>query len=111
VGKPISWLLWGLLSVVLAGYFTYALLADERSQSPLNKEMFVLGKTTNGHYQIELTCSACHIPFQGVKQEACLDCHGEALKAAEDSHPTSKFTDPRNADKLASLDALHHLPS
>jgi formate-dependent nitrite reductase cytochrome c552 subunit len=106
VGKPISWLLWGLLSVALGGYFTYALLADERSQSPLNKGMFLPGKTTHGHYQIELACSACHTPFQGVKQEACLDCHGEALKAAEDSHPKSKFTDPRNADKLAILDAL-----
>jgi hypothetical protein len=85
---------------------TYVLLADERSEPSLNKGMFLFAKTTNGHYQIQLTCSACHTPFQGVKQEACLDCHGEALKAAEDSHPKSKFTDPRNADKLAILDAM-----
>ena len=38
-------------------------------------------------------------------QKACVSCHGAALKLANDSHPAKKFTDPRNADRLAKLDA------
>ena len=34
-----------------------------------------------------------------------MNCHAEELKIADDSHPKSKFTDPRNADRVASLDA------
>ena len=40
-----------------------------------------------------------------MKQEACLQCHGDELEAVEDTHPPKKFTDPRNADKLALVDA------
>ena len=41
----------------------------------------------------------------GVKQEACLQCHAEELKIADDTHPEKKFTDPRNAALIAVLDA------
>lgn len=67
--------------------------------------MFLPGQTTAGHYQIELACQVCHTPFEGAKQEACLDCHSTELQRANDSHPKSKFTDPRNADRIAILDA------
>jgi hypothetical protein len=40
-------------------------------------------------------------------QSACEGCHAEALDAARDSHPESKFTDPRNADRVALLDARY----
>jgi hypothetical protein len=40
-------------------------------------------------------------------QEACVRCHGEALKASADSHPEAKFTDPRNADRVRQLDARY----
>jgi predicted CXXCH cytochrome family protein len=70
-----------------------------------SKTMFVPGATTDGHYQIETACSSCHTPFEGVTNEACLACHGEELRAADDSHPRSKFTDPRNADLVEQLDA------
>ncbi|KAB2911420.1 MAG: hypothetical protein F9K29_22530 [Hyphomicrobiaceae bacterium] len=68
----------------------------------------LIGKTTSGHHQIELACEACHSkPFGGggVLQAACLRCHAEELKQAKDTHPAKKFTDPRNADRLAKLDA------
>lgn len=68
------------------------------------------GTTTHGHYQIELSCESCHSEaFAGTEamQDACVDCHGAELNAAEDSHPKSKFTDPRNADRVAKLDARY----
>lgn len=106
MNKHISWWYWGLLTLAVGGYFTYALLADEQAPSLLGKRAFLLsGQTTSGHHQIELACDVCHTPFQGVKQEACLECHAEELKIAEDSHPKRKFTDPRNADRVALLDA------
>ena len=40
-------------------------------------------------------------------QANCVRCHGDALKRSEDSHPKSKFTDPRNADRVAILDARY----
>lgn len=43
--------------------------------------------------------------MRGVKQEACLQCHAAELKIANDTHPEKKFTDPRNADLIAVLDA------
>ena len=64
------------------------------------------GATTHGHHQIELSCESCHTPFGGVTQEACVRCHAEELERADDSHPATKFMDPRNADRLEHLNAL-----
>ena len=74
------------------------------------KATFLMGATTDGHHQIELACATCHqSPFGGgeVLQDACMGCHGKELKAAHDSHPKSKFTDPRNADRLEQIDARY----
>ncbi|MCB1521400.1 MAG: cytochrome c3 family protein [Hyphomicrobiaceae bacterium] len=68
----------------------------------------LIGKTTSGHHQIELSCESCHTKaFAGPEsiQAACLGCHQEELKQAKDSHPAKKFTDPRNADRLEKLAA------
>jgi hypothetical protein len=62
----------------------------------------------SGHHQIEVACIVCHTePFgsDGVLQAACVECHGAALEAAGDSHPKRLFTDPRNADRIAVVDA------
>lgn len=67
--------------------------------------VYLPGKSTNGHYQIELDCNACHTPMMGVKEQACLNCHGADLEEIDDSHPKSKFTDPRKADQLKKIDA------
>ena len=97
------WILWVALTAGLSSYYAYGLVGKDKS-------MYIPGKTTAGHYQIELACDACHSdPFGGkeVLQKACMECHGAELKLVDDSHPKSKFTDPRNADRVALLDARY----
>jgi hypothetical protein len=72
-----------------------------------DRKVFLPGHTSPGHHQIEQKCESCHTPFGGVAQESCVACHGEGLSAAEDSHSTGKFEDPRNALQLGHLDATH----
>lgn len=97
------WTLWILSALagcaVLAAGLTYG--------GPIRAH-FLTGKTTSGHHQIELACGACHTSAFGgkeVMQKACENCHVEELRLAKDSHPAKKFTDPRNADRLAKLNA------
>ncbi len=86
--------------MMLSGFLTYSLLKGDRA-------IFLIGRTTDAHHQIELACDACHKPFGGIEalQQSCVGCHGQELKDANDKHPKSKFTDPRNADRVAALDA------
>jgi hypothetical protein len=89
-----------LLTAALGGYYgaPFALPgADKQAMLP--------GRTMGGHHLVEAACSACHTPFRGVSSEACLRCHEASLRASEDTHAPSKFLDPRNADRAASLDA------
>lgn len=95
------WLAWSLISCLMIGYLGYAITVK---RSPA-KTSLLPGKTTHGHYQIEMACDVCHTPLLGVKQDACLGCHQEELKMANDTHPAKKFNDPTNADRLAVLDA------
>lgn len=72
--------------------------------------MYLIGETSHGHHQIEMACDSCHTsPFGGgeVLQDACVSCHGDELKLANDAHPKSKFTNPRNADRIDILDARY----
>jgi formate-dependent nitrite reductase cytochrome c552 subunit len=97
--------------VAIGGYLATALLVGGAADEPLlapARAMLLPGKTTHGHHQIELACESCHAtPFAGREglQSACEGCHAADLKAARDTHPLSKFTDPRNADRLEKLDA------
>ncbi len=98
------WLLWIVMSVSAAGLGLAAICYGG------NRSFFLIGKTTSGHHQIELACDTCHTSVFGgpeVLQNACVQCHGAELKAANDAHPQSKFTDPRNADRTAVLDARY----
>ena len=90
-----------LLISVMVVFLTYSLAGRTRT-------VFLPGPTSAGHYQIELQCRECHSEAFGDRkalQSACVRCHGEELKLAEDSHPERKFTDPRNASSAAILDA------
>ncbi|WP_290579569.1 cytochrome c3 family protein [Ketobacter sp.] len=90
--------------VALAGIWANELFLEPEKQT------FLVGETSHGHHQIELACGTCHqSPFGGgeVLQDACMGCHAKELKAAHDSHPKSKFTDPRNADRLEQIDARY----
>ncbi|WP_455200485.1 cytochrome c3 family protein [Kaarinaea lacus] len=103
ISKKTLWILWVVVTASLSSYYAYGLVGKDKS-------MFIPGATTSGHYQIELACEACHTdPFGGkeVLQESCMECHGKELKLVDDSHPKSKFTDPRNADRIAILDARY----
>ncbi len=93
------WLLWSCGTVLGGAYLAGIITTSE------DKRAFLPGVTTHGHYQIELDCSACHTPYMGVKQDACMQCHEEELNEAHDSHPESKFTDPGNAHLLKHIRA------
>lgn len=114
MAKPagrISWIVWGLLTVTVSGYLAAGMLMKSAAGNPLlepARKLLLPGKTSHGHYQIELACESCHSSAFGGReslQESCERCHGQALKDAVDKHPRSKFTDPRNADRLEKLEA------
>jgi hypothetical protein len=96
--KLILWIVWMGATLATTAYLVDRLKGTDR-------RAFLPGRTTHGHHQIELACNACHTPLMGVNETACIQCHGEDLKASNDSHPKSKFTDPRNADRLSLIEA------
>ncbi len=102
-GKWVIWMYWLVVIGGLAAYLAYALRSG-------NATVYLVGDMTHAHHQIELACDSCHTePFGGgeVLQTACMNCHAQDLKAGDDSHPKSKFTDPRNAERVARLDARY----
>jgi hypothetical protein len=88
-----------LLVVVLVGALLMALFSK-----PL-KAIYVPGRTSDGHYQIESDCNACHTSFAGVEQQACLSCHADELGEGIDAHRSEIFSDPRNSWMLTKIDA------
>ena len=95
------WIAWLLLTGTATAYLVFAVRVPDAEA----RRVLLPGQTTHGHYQIELACNACHTEFMGVKQDACLECHGADLKRDRDTHRASKFNDPTNADRLAILNA------
>lgn len=90
-----------LVVAMMVAFLTYSLEGETRT-------LYLPGSTTAGHYQIELECTACHsetFSNRVALQEACVKCHGAELKRVNDSHPESKFSDPRNASRVEVLDA------
>ena len=66
------------------------------------------GPLSDGHHQLSGTCDSCHTDAFGggsVLQQSCIECHGDVREKPFDSHPKAKFTDPRNADLLSTIDA------
>lgn len=103
--RRMLWLIWLLATTGLAAWLGTTMLSDAA-----DKRLFMPGEMTAGHHQLQLACVACHgDPLGGgeVLQQACVDCHGDVRKKPFDSHPASKFRDPRNADRLGNIDALH----
>ena len=99
------WIVWLLATTGLAAWLATVMLTGTADQ-----HIFMPGELTPGHHQLQLACTACHSdPLGGgeVLQQACIDCHGDDRKKPFDSHPASKFRDPRNADRLENIDALH----
>lgn len=98
-----QWSLFLAVNLGLACWLGYAL----RSPASSVKTILLPGKTTHGHYQIELACSACHAEDgnREFMENACINCHGDDLTNARDTHPAKKFSDPVHAETLEILDA------
>lgn len=99
--KNTAWIIWSVTTLVVLVYYLAVLYSDDKTE-------FTPGEMTHGHYQIEMACADCHADAFGggeVLQDACVNCHGAELKEVDDSHPKSKFTDPRNASRVKDLDA------
>ncbi|NNJ95992.1 MAG: NrfA- nitrite reduction protein [Gammaproteobacteria bacterium] len=98
------WAVWLLASIALGFWLGNAMLDDEADQTVL-----MPGELSPGHHQLAEKCEACHTDAFGggeVIQQTCVDCHGMDRVKPFDSHPAKKFKDPRNADLLASINAL-----
>ena len=94
---------WLVLSAVALGSLGFLLTGRAGDRT-----LLVPGTTSAGHYQMELACNECHTePFASADtlSASCTRCHGAELETAENSHPKSKFTDPRNAERTQRLDA------
>ncbi len=96
--KKLQWILAAATPLWLTFHFLASINSEKRNA-------FMPGETSHGHHQIELQCSVCHTEDMGVKHDACASCHQEELDRVADSHPVTKFLDPRNADRVAILDA------
>lgn len=97
------WLLWFVLTVSGAAVLVASMLYGGRF-----REHLLIGRTTDGHHQIELACDACHTKAFGgadALQKSCLNCHQAELRLAEDSHAARIFRDPRNAGQLDLVNA------
>ena len=70
-----------------------------------DRTLFLAGTTSDGHHQLEASCELCHVPFDGIAEQTCRDCHAEALEADGDSHPAKLFDDPGRSEQLARVDA------
>ena len=71
--KTLFWWFWIVLTLLITAYYGYKILYAE------DKTELLIGETTYGHYQIEMSCSTCHTEAFGggeVIQEACVQCHG-----------------------------------
>jgi hypothetical protein len=100
MGRLWRWQAGVVLVLMLFGALLLALYSK-----PL-KAVYVPGRTSDGHYQIESDCNACHTSFEGVGQGACLSCHADELGEGIDAHRPEIFGDPRNSWMLAKIDAL-----
>jgi len=98
--------LWGLWILMM---LSFGLVLMSKLTDGENRSLFMPGPLTHGHQQITLACDACHRQLEdggdGL-QQSCIDCHGKVRVKPFNSHPRSKFTDPRNAELLQKIDVL-----
>jgi hypothetical protein len=97
------WTIWALGTVGIGAWLLFSLPTVDSART--SSTFFLPGDTTHGHYQIEIKCGVCHEPGGEVREESCLECHGNDLKLARDTHPKSKFRDPQKIPLLEKLDA------
>ncbi|MEO0457663.1 MAG: cytochrome c3 family protein [Cyanobacteria bacterium P01_A01_bin.114] len=86
-----------LVAILLLTWFSAAFALEQ-------KQIFLPGETSEGHYLFETSCASCHEGFKPVTNETCNRCHEAEL--AEDTHGAKKFRDPRWAEYRERLDVL-----
>lgn len=100
--KTVLWFLW-VLAIIVLGFYLYGWLTGEK-----DKTWFIPGKTSHGHYQIEVACNSCHVEkSDAIKQEACLGCHKEKgyVDTKSNSHRAKQFEADDKADQRAKISA------
>lgn len=95
----VIWMLWLLVVAAIAVRLANVAFGED-------PRFFLPGPSTAGHHQIEQDCAACHAPDGRVDEDRCMTCHRAELTEALDAHPRTKFSDPREADRLVGLDAM-----
>ncbi|MEL6138157.1 MAG: cytochrome c3 family protein [Cyanobacteria bacterium J06628_6] len=86
-----------LAAVIVLAWFGAAFALEQ-------KQIFLPGETSVGHYLFEESCASCHEGFKPVTNETCNRCHEAEL--AEDVHGAKKFRDPRWAEYRDRIDIL-----
>ena len=78
-----------------------------------DRRMLLTGRTTDAHHQLETSCETCHgetafanaAAGRQALNRSCRNCHEDDLDDADDSHPRSRFRNPRMAAYWEKLDA------
>jgi hypothetical protein len=110
-----TWILW--IAGTVATSITFGLMMG----GFMDQSIFMPGPLSPGHHQLQDSCGSCHTSQFGgdeILQNACTQCHGDEREDGIDSHPITKFEDPRNADRLEKIEAtfcvtchLEHQPA
>ena len=103
-----------LWSLCVAGTLIAVAAAGIRMVAGGERELLLIGRTSDAHHQIEMACETCHAapPFASsaaaakALNETCRHCHEDELLAADDSHPRKLFRAPRMAVYRQPLDIL-----
>ena len=107
ISNRLLWLVWIVATLGIAGVATARLyVSGDRTD-------LMPGQTDGVHHQLEIACETCHTspPFADQAKirkdinKTCVTCHKEELKAADDSHPIKKFTNPRMSAYWDKVDA------
>ncbi len=117
-GRKIYWILWGVLSLGVGGYLCAGLLMKSAAGTPWlqpARTLFLPGKTTHGHYQIELACESCHGDAVRRPRSAAGILRALPRSGAEGrggQAPAQQIHRPaqRRAGREARRDPVRHLP-
>ena len=65
---------------------------------PDDQSLFMNGRVADKHSYMENKCRKCHLPWKGVSNEACTECH------VDDKHYMRNKLDPHVAGQLRCFD-------
>lgn len=103
---PLLWVVWGLITLFGVGAVMAKLYVGG------DRTVLLPDQTAGAHHQLEISCETCHTSDAFESQatvrkdinKTCTTCHKDELKAADDSHPKKKFTNPRMAPYWEKID-------